>query len=256
MNKFLWILFLSLPWNVLAETISARREIGEDYTESAERYFRTKSSDHSAYGFRKHWQELDFTNIPEIESEEDVFRQFESIRDLRFLNDPQKPDFKRRLPWLFPDDGCYMRAHYTSELLKKHFDQNSARIYLFGNLKVSTTNTASGFVSWWFHTAAVVRVGEKVFVLDPALEPQKPLTLKAWVELQGIEKEQALLSVCDAQSYMATSSCQGSVVDQYLAKAHSQMFLHSERSRQKALHRNPEDVLGDNPPWKKAPNAF
>ena len=39
-----------------------------------------------------------------------VTKAFEQVRDLRFMITKDRPNFPRRISWLYPDDGCFDRS--------------------------------------------------------------------------------------------------------------------------------------------------
>nr|WP_241480430.1 protein-glutamine glutaminase family protein [Legionella norrlandica] len=55
-------------------------------------------------------QRMDYSIVPTVSSYEELLYMFNMIRDTRFLYSPEKPDFERRISWLYPDDGCFARA--------------------------------------------------------------------------------------------------------------------------------------------------
>jgi hypothetical protein len=106
---------------------------------------------------------------------------------------------KDYIPFDFPDDGCYARAHEMCRLMQ---DQGIAcgKVWIYAagypydaSLHVATPNAPgpprqSG-VSWIYHVAPTVQVqgadGRPVsMVIDPSLSDQ-PLTEKQWQEMMG-----------------------------------------------------------------------
>lgn len=90
------------------------------------------------------------------------------------------------IPFCYPEDGCYARAHKMTQLLDKK-GVIAGKVFLEGDLKVETKNSPKGFVEWWYHVAPLVAVkqGKRVemFVIDPSLG-KGPLKLDDWVNLQ------------------------------------------------------------------------
>lgn len=93
------------------------------------------------------------------------------------------------IPFSYPDSGCYARAHEMGLLL----DQRgiiSAKIFLFGDLKVKTKNHPKGEVNWLYHVAPIVRqkISESesvVMVLDPSLF-NRAVTINEWQKIQTL----------------------------------------------------------------------
>jgi hypothetical protein len=93
---------------------------------------------------------------------------------------------QKNIPFCYPEDGCYARAHKMTQLMeKKGFI--AGKVFLEGDLKVETKNSPKGFVEWWYHVAPLVAVkqGKKVelLVIDPSLV-KGPLKLDDWINLQ------------------------------------------------------------------------
>lgn len=96
------------------------------------------------------------------------------------------------IPFLYPDDGCWARAHemYRLMLLESVI---SKKVWIYGNLHVNTKNNPSCGVSWGWHVAPTVCVkgsgwlgwlfrSEKV--IDPSLFGT-PVTKAIWKSVQG-----------------------------------------------------------------------
>lgn len=192
---------------------------------------------------------LNLTEIPDVGSYADLENQFKYVRDTRFI-ETKDPSFPRRLTWLYPDDGCYARAEMAKlELMKQNFPAPK-KLFVFGNLYAQSGNSPSGGVQWWYHVAVTYRVGADVYVIDPALEPARPLKLMEWNALVNGESTRVQYSICAAETYDPTSDCYGSEelpADETLREQRS--FLQDEWNRLLELNRLPEKELGDLPPW-------
>ena len=99
--------------------------------------------------------------------------------------------------------------------------------------------------------APIVRVGHEVYVLDPAIEPKRPLEVHEWLARMGADFTNPVeVAICSSHSYDPVSNCaQGAnrSADAYDDQYH---FLSEEWTRQIDLQRDPAQVLGDNPPWR------
>jgi Glutaminase len=89
------------------------------------------------------------------------------------------------IPFLYPDDGCYARAHEMYHMLGERV---SGKTWLYGNLQIRTPNKPGCKQSWVYHVAPFVRVqrGASTIqtVIDPALFPG-PVPLDTWRSVQG-----------------------------------------------------------------------
>jgi hypothetical protein len=88
------------------------------------------------------------------------------------------------ITFLYPDDGCYARAHEMCRLMGVQ-GVSSRKVFNYGSLVVQTKNHPSCQVSWGYHVAPTLRV-RKSFptveeqVIDPALrEPREDRRLEA-----------------------------------------------------------------------------
>jgi hypothetical protein len=193
---------------------------------------------------------LDTSSIPEFSSYEDLENEFKYVRDTRFLKGNSTPAFARRLTWLYPDDGCYARAEMAKRKLVEHKQVAPQKIFVFGDLSAATKNTLNGRVTWWYHVAVVYRVGQTVYVFDPSIEPQHPLTLDDWNLAVGGAQTSVQYSICAAGTFDPTSNCikpTDETENEVLSEQNS--FLRPEWHRLEQLHRDPTKELGDLPPW-------
>jgi hypothetical protein len=197
---------------------------------------------------------------------------FEKIRDIRYFHDTKQVGFLRRISWLYPDDGCWTRA---SAVIKDLFGPISnianqfsrpSKIFAFGNLCANTPNSPDGKVTWWYHTAPIIRDKQtnQSYVLDPSIDAKKPLAVEKWIEAistgDGACKEEFAsvnrFNICDGYGTGPYSSChEPSRVDfatestAVLGQPNYQVY---ERQRQVRLGRDPDVVLGVMPPWEMA----
>lgn len=90
------------------------------------------------------------------------------------------------IPFKYPEDGCYARAHEMSRILEEK-GIITAKVFIEGNLRVETTNSPKGYVEWWYHVAPVVKVKEAgkeaIYVIDPSIF-NKPMPVEKWFEIQ------------------------------------------------------------------------
>lgn len=233
--------------------ISPLRTASESWQEAAARQMSSVATPLYNAGNAYSVSDSIFTlNPDDIEYESDLIEiesAFYLVRDYRFLKNRKDDNFLRRITWLFPDDGCYARAALMKDQLAQ-LGVPTSRIFIFGDLKVDTDNHPSGSVSWWYHTAPVMKTADgTVFVLDPSIEAQRPLTLEEWTLRQVPALDQALLSICSGDTYGPNISCTSTVDPIKMANSDILYLLDFEWNRQKMLKRVPEEVLGDMPPW-------
>jgi hypothetical protein len=180
---------------------------------------------------------------------DELKEHFEFVRDLRFLESPQQPGFKRRSSWLFPDDGCFARAALAVKNLASRNDLPPNKIFVFGNLNVKTNNSPDGSVSWWYHVAPIIEVQGEKYVLDPALEPKHPLRMMDWLKLMG-DPKQMQVAICGSGTYTPNDSCDKTTDGLEKSAGDDQIYyLDAEWDRLLELNRDPHKELGDLPPW-------
>lgn len=102
------------------------------------------------------------------------------------------------IPFLYPDDGCWGRAHEMCRLMRG-MSVRSRKWWIEGWLTVHTANNPSCEVHWGWHVAPKVRVRSWLFlsrtrVIDPALF-DGPVSTATW---QGAQN--------DANSHLTDSS--------------------------------------------------
>ncbi len=255
MKSIVGVLFsfvVLLPFLSEAHGLSAHRLPGESYKEAAERS-RPEGIDFVAKKpstpdrIKKPMQKLDLKEIPDLGSLPDLENQFKYVRDTRFMEDEH---FPRRLTWLYPDDGCYARAEMASQKIIAHNFTEPKKIFVFGNLSAQTTNAPGGSVQWWYHVAVIYRVGQVPYVVDPALNPQKPMTLTEWNKAVGGEQAKVQYSICSHDTFDPDADCYAPTpTSPAQAESEQKGFLQDEWDRLIELGRNPEQELGDNPPW-------
>lgn len=180
----------------------------------------------------------------------EVVAGFERVRDERFLFDPARPDFPRRLTWLRPQRECDARAQLVADALAEWGHARPSKVFVSGGLRAATPNDPSGQVAWDWHVAAAVRVGSEVFVLDAAIEPRAPLRLEDWLLRLAPSLDAVKVVACSATAFDPATRCLNGTAHQ------TQRALDMERSAfakewalQLLLGRDPEQVLGDAPPW-------
>jgi hypothetical protein len=233
------------------------RSPGEDWQDAAESFLHeldTRGIPHpevggSAYGVAVPLSRLDLSRAPDWSSDE-LSETFAKIRDLRFLHTTTLPDFLRRISWLYPDDGCFARAQMVNEKVRDWGHDVPKRLFIFGNLAVKTPNAPGGAVYWWYHVVPAVEVEGSPFVIDAAIDPERPLPLNDWILSQARSLSSVRLALCDGVGYDPSSTCRGSDEgNSSRAMRDQRRFLTLEWNRLVRLGRDPRRELGDSPPW-------
>ncbi len=232
--------------------VSAVRHPGETYQQARDRSLKTVSTLPSlptAEEAAVKWDDLDFSLLPEEPNGEALF---EKVRDERFLFSTRDASFARRSSWLYPQDGCWIRASVARQLAAAEGYVDMGKVFIFGALKVKTANAPGGTVRWWYHVVPAYRdTSGKPKVVDPAIDPNQPMDLKDWVLTMVPSVDDAALSVCDPATYSPSSVCVGVDLDEDKDASVDQAgYLDLEWDNLDKLGRIPEDELGALPPWK------
>jgi hypothetical protein len=91
------------------------------------------------------------------------------------------------IPFLYPDDGCWGRAHEMCRLMIAAGAQPQ-KIWIQGSLNVASSNQPNCSVTWGWHVAPTLQVSNggpaQTYVVDPSLFDQ-PVPQATWVGVQG-----------------------------------------------------------------------
>lgn len=126
------------------------------------------------------------------------------------------------IPFLYPDDGCWARAHEMCRLLI-NMGLSPSKVWIEGNLVASTKNNPICYVWWGWHVAPTLCVRGPSFlqtqdmVIDPSLF-NAPVSKATWKGVQG--DPNARLTDSDASIYYLWGSVTDptySATNQYLA---------------------------------------
>jgi hypothetical protein len=200
---------------------------------------------------RKYWNDIDQAEIPEWpQKDEDFYHSFREVRDQRFLRTSVFSSFPRRISWLYPDDGCFVRAELMEHLLEKSGFPTGAKIFAFGDLKIKTENSPQGSVGWWYHVAIAFKMKNKVFVFDPAIEPRWPLLMEEWTSQMSEDPSSVSFSICHRNTTGPFDDCHNPKIRPLsFIEELQQDYLEMEWDRVVSMERDPKKVLGDEPPW-------
>jgi hypothetical protein len=107
------------------------------------------------------------------------------------------------IPFLYPDDGCWARAHEMCRLMI-NMGLAPRKVWIQGSLHPATRNNPACTVGWGWHVAPTLCVcgrwffGSKVMVIDPSLFTT-PVTRAQWKAIQN--DPNATLTDSDASDY-------------------------------------------------------
>ena len=106
------------------------------------------------------------------------------------------------IPFLYPDDGCWARAHEMCRLMI-NMGLKPRKVWIRGSLHVSTRNNPACSVRWGWHVAPTLCVRRCFFftqrmVIDPSLFAT-PVSEATWKGVQG--DPNATLADSDASDY-------------------------------------------------------
>lgn len=105
------------------------------------------------------------------------------------------------LPWHYTTDGCYARALYYSMLLA---EKGIPTRHVYVDAKPGTQPL---YGIWGWHVAPIATKNgqDQLFVFDPALFPERVVTVQEWVAIQGYTDpstpDYPNLSIADGTSY-------------------------------------------------------
>jgi hypothetical protein len=241
----------------LSAAPSAIRPKGVDYKETAASHRprltpftrRIPIVPETAYDGAVQWKDLDIQAAPE---ELNLSALFEYVRDTRELISSADVHFFRRIPWLYPHDGCWIRASIASQWAEREGYARPMKLFIFGNLEVTTANAVGGSVGWWYHVVPAVKDGNgNLMVIDPAIEPDKPMQAVDWITAMLPKVDDAQLNLCSTFTYEPYDDCAlAASGDEQNAVIDVEWYLNKEWANIKYLGREPKKELADNPPWK------
>lgn len=206
--------------------------------------------------------QANFTGVPTW-SNARIREEFRRTRDVRFMTAEEDPNFNRRNSWMFPDNGCFARSEMVASMSGDRGFPKPYKLFSFATvnngLRVATSNHPTGFVNWNWHVVPIVKSANdgQYYVLDPAIDPTRPLQWQAWLYRQVSNLDMVRVVVGDSNAYDLYSFVTGGENrrdDAY--DALHLLFLEQEWDRQEQLLRDPYVVLGEKPPWKREDQYF
>ncbi len=251
-NLFIFIVFLSTGG--FAHALSAHRKPGQSYSELRPRHLLDWSGGQDApsqppESLQVPLEKLDLSKVPALTDENVLQEAFSYIRDTRFITPSDNP-FQRRITWLYPDDGCFARAELMAQYLVDHNLPPPAKVFVFGDLQVKTPNSPMGYATWWYHVATAYRTPTGVLIFDPSVEPKNPLPFTVWASQIGAVNGSAGFAICSSHTFDPDADCLApETITRERALNEQTAFLDPEWERLQSMGRNPQEELGDKPPW-------
>ncbi len=133
------------------------------------------------------------------------------------------------IPFMYPDDGCWGRAHEMCRLMIADGAYPS-KIWIYGNLHLDSINKPTCVVYWGWHVAPTLQVntgsGIETYVIDPSLF-NEPVMQAIWVSVQG--DESPTLKTSNASVYYCNAS--GSIIEYDSDYSKTQSVLTTYRNR-------------------------
>jgi hypothetical protein len=148
------------------------------------------------------------------------------------------------IPFLYPDDGCWARAHEMCRLMI-NMGLSPRKVWIQGSLYVSTKNNPDCHVWWGWHVAPTLCVrGPSFFqtqrmVIDPSLFTL-PVSKATWKGVQG--DPNATLTDSDASIFLLW----GSVTDPTYAQTNLKLAYYRLQLQNRAIQQGP-------PPYANCP---
>lgn len=244
MKILLCSLMTLLSMNVFSQ--SAIRLPHQDWTELAGRN-ENKDSGESAQSNARPYQNSYFINIPRWDAYQ-LQSWFQEVRDERYLDWSGQRNMKRRLTWLYPIDGCYARANMVIRRIRDKKRPIPKKIFVFGNLWFHTAFAPGGKVGWWYHVAPIVDVNGTQYVLDPAIDFNRPIRVNEWLAHMG-QPYDMQIAICGAGTYLPENDCDRKEV-RNLGKTTTMSLMTKEWDSLEQLGHDPELLLGERPPWR------
>jgi hypothetical protein len=137
------------------------------------------------------------------------------------------------IPFLYPDDGCWVRAHIMCHLMRDGTPaEDPEKVWISGSLDAPTANHPDCRVLWSWHVAPTLMVtltsGNEKRVIDPSLLPS-PESISSWKGRQG--DPGATLQETSWTAY----NFAGDTTAVTLAQAHAAMQYYRDELRDRTL---------------------
>lgn len=253
----LFLLFLLMGWmGAMSQAstrediaVSAIREPGEDWLEALAKTGASSRGGKPLEYARPYSPVIDISALPEWGAgRPELDALFVSAREWRAHKDISHPEFPRRAAWLYPRDGCYAKASHIAKAAEMHGYVRPGKIFTFGYLHLKTPYDPRKIVYWTYHVASAYRLKGTAYVLDPAIESTRILTLDEWMTRIAFHPLQIKIAFCSSHTYSTESDCFAtSSGDGYLT--HMRQLLPLEWNALARMGYAPRQLLDNHPPW-------
>lgn len=172
------------------------------------------------------------TNMPSMTYEQ-LLKAFKYVRDTKFFDRSSMregiagPD-KRRIPWLYIDIGCQVRAHKSIiEIDKKFGELPFKTVFVFQktinkklkNQSFTAYHDLLGYKMTWdtFHVALAAKVGDQVYMIDPPFDFEKPIKFEDWRKqlVENINESAVKYALCDPYARNTVGKWSCTIGDRY-----------------------------------------
>lgn len=96
----------------------------------------------------------------------------------------QEMTVQKKIPFGYPEDGCFARAHEMSYQLDQK-EIHTGKVFATGRFRVDNSKAEKGVITWGFHVAPFMLVDDgkvkKPWVIDPSLF-YEPVPIEKWLE--------------------------------------------------------------------------
>lgn len=203
--------------------------------------------------------EIDFSAVPEWPRKL-IDEAFYRIRDERFLVADSNPNFPRRVPWVYVENGCFLKATLVRRKFEEWGYPSIKKLFVFGDMEFDTRLSPKGRMGYKDHVAVVVRHESTIFLIDASVNTERPMELYQWATFLSSNSDPYELnySLCSQFTFGHNSPAFAQSADEEVGSRNGEMrdvdffsqdFLKKEWDWVLSLGLNPMDALGDNPVW-------
>jgi len=153
-------------------------------------------------------EKVNFNLIPEWNIDQ-INDAFKLIRDFKYLHCSNIEGNLRKIPWLFVENGCFVRASLASELIKENLKLETKKVFIFGKFKFKSNWAKEKIVTFRDHVAIAARVKSEVYIFDPAIKYDSAILLKDWVNILTMDSDDMnyKLCICNLLTFSHNSNC-------------------------------------------------
>ncbi|MBT4836732.1 MAG: hypothetical protein HON94_05240 [Methylococcales bacterium] len=238
---------------------SAARLNGEHYIKAGYRQIKIQSFSQNhvnktALDVAKKLSTIDFASLSNWKNKKKLSRAFIKARDHHTI--PWQFNGKtiyRTASWLYPHDGNSVRAENIQQSLNHFKYPEVKKLFVFGDLSAHTMNSTDGIVHWWYNVAVVVAINDEIYVIDPTVKSNQPITLNHWLEKISPNGTYSLkFSLCHRDTFSPINQCNTPrKISAQAMQSLNQAYLNVEFKNLAILKRNPFSELLVHSPYKK-----